>query len=271
MARKRPATFGLLVTLAAAGCAAIPSSPPSLPARPLRAATLDEVLAAYDAYCNKIETVSASGDLEMRDFRTGRAQRLGVRLIAARGGRIYLKASVAVVTALEVVSNGDRFWFQVPSKKTVWTGDARQAPESERDEAPYYSLRPRDVTTAFLPEPLALGAGDSLLMEADPRVFSLTLGRIAPTGKGQVRRRVWLYRETLQPIQLRTYDDHGELESDLHLSSWREGSPRDVSISRPTVGYEARFALSKVETNVQVPDRAFVPRTPEGYKLVEVH
>src|SRR5207247_8568458 len=82
-----------------------------VPARPLRAAALEEVLAAHDGYCKGIDTLSASGDLEVRDFRAGKARRLGVRLVATRGGKLYLKASVAVVTALEVASAGKRSWF----------------------------------------------------------------------------------------------------------------------------------------------------------------
>jgi len=60
------------------------------------------------AHANGIETLSASGDLEVRDLRAGRARKLGVRLVASRGGKLYLKGSVAVVTAMEVVADGQR-------------------------------------------------------------------------------------------------------------------------------------------------------------------
>jgi len=43
-----------------------------------------------------------------------------------------------------------------------------------------------------------------------------------------------------------------------------------VDISRPLDGYEAGFTFDRVETNVAVPERAFQPRTPAGYKVVEV-
>ena len=38
----------------------------------------------------------------------------------------------------------------------------------------------------------------------------------------------------------------------------------------PRKGYEAALRLDKVERNVPAPERAFVPRTPEGYTVVEV-
>lgn len=258
----------LLPGVLAAGCLARARTIPAVPSRPLRAASLDEALAAYDAYANANETVSASGDLEVRDLRAGRARRLSVRLVASRGGKLYLKGSVAVVTALEVVADGQRFWFQVPARKTVWTGRADAAHRADSDDAPYYALRPSDVTSALLPEPLAPGAGDAVLLEADRETFSLAL---APRGaREKVRRRVWLDRDTLHPTRLRRYDERGDLVFEVQLGDWKDGSPERIQIDRPAEGYEAILDFDKVERNVPVPPQAFVPRTPAGYKVEQV-
>lgn len=269
--RRGPAVVVLLLRLCPVGCATAPVASSKEPARPLRTATLDEVLAAYDGYCKGIDTLSASGDLDIRDLRAGKAHRVGVRVVATRGGRLYLKGSVAVITALEVVSNGERFWFQVPSKKTVWTGDAAAAASSEAgtEKAPYYVLRPSDVTSALIPDPLDPGPEDSLVLESDRRAYSVTLAHLAG-GRGIARRRVWLDRETLLPQRIRGYDEHGDITSDVTLGSWKDGTPRLVMVLRPGEGYEASFSLSKVQTNVTVPEKAFAPRTPEGYRIVEV-
>lgn len=257
-----------------AGCARerrIPSAE-ILPPLPYRQAGLDEVLAAYESYARGLTSVSGSGDLGVSDLRKGRSRRIGVRVLAQRGGRLYLKGSVTVVTVLEVVSDGARFWFSVPSKKTVWTGpaqSARTADESADTEAPYRALRPQEVSRALLPEPLAPQPGDSLVFEAEPRSFSLTLVRSAG-GRGVVRRRVSLSRDTLQLVRASHYNADGELESEARFASWSNGSPQRVTIFRPREGYEAAFALDKMETNVSVPDRLFAPRLPEGYSIVEV-
>jgi hypothetical protein len=244
--------------------------PPPAPHKPLRAATLDEVLAAYDAYSESGTTLSASGHLDVRDHRTGKGRTLGVRLVAARGGRLYLKGSVSVITALEVVADGTRFWFQVPSKKTVWTGAARgDTAAAETEDAPYQAVRPSDVTSALLPEPLAPGAGDIVILDGDGEAFTLTLASITG-GRGVARRRVSLDRDTLRPTRLRTYDERGEIDTDVALSAWTEGQPHQVDIRRPVQGYEASFRFDTVDRNVPVPDRAFVPRTPEGYAVVDV-
>ncbi len=266
------ATLLLLGSLGPAACARARVAPPKVKAAALRAATLDEVLAAYDGYCKGIETLSASGDLDLRDARAGKSHKVGVRLVAARGGRLYLKGSVAVVTALEVVADGSRFWFQVPSKKTVWTGaaDAAASPEVGTDQAPYYALRPADVTTALIPEPLAPGKGDALVMEADAQSFSLALSHLVD-GRGVVLRRIILGRDTLRPARVRSYDAHGDVVSEVSLAGWEGSLPRSVQIARPGDGYLASFSFSKIEANVAVPERAFAPRTPGDYKVVELH
>jgi outer membrane lipoprotein-sorting protein len=264
----------MTVILCLGGCATAPSAPPVQPQRPPREATLDEALAAYDAFCEETETLSASGDLDVRDRRAGKSRKLGVRVVAARGGRLYLKGSVAVVTALEVVADGDRFWFQVPSRRTVWTG-AATAPPPEADgagdpegRAPYYALRPGDVTAALLPEPLRPAPGDTVLLEAEREAFVLTLAA-AREGRGTVRRKVWLRRETLVPVRLAAYDERGELESVAELGNTPSGSRR-VAVHRPREGYDAEFLLGQVVVNQPVPAQVFVPRTPEGYRVVEV-
>ncbi len=264
-------TLALLTSLGlgSAACFARPVAIPVVPYRPLRVATLEEVLAAYDGYCKGIESLSASGDLEVRDLRAGKARRVGMRLVAARGGRLYLKASVAVMTALELSADGRRFWFQVPAKKTVWTGSADAHPRAEDEKAPYYVLRPLDVVAALIPDPLTAGEEDLLVLEGDRDTFSLALVRMS-SAHGTVRRRVWLERDTLQLVRARTFDERGDVVSESTFGEWQEGLPRRVLVSRPREGYEAGFSFDKAQKNVAVPDKAFAPRTPEGYTIVEV-
>ncbi len=266
--RVLPIACGLVL----AACATRSIERVAAPRTPARIATMDEVLSAYDAYCRGLETVNATGDLDVKDFTAGKERKLGVRLLAGRGGRLYVKGSVLLVTGLEVVSDGQRFWFQVPSKKTVWTGLADARPTAEgAEKEPYYALRPRDLNAALLPEPLAPRAGESLAFESERERFCVTLS--APTdsaGRMTVRRRACVDRETLEPRSLRLYEENGELAADVTLGDVRDGAAHRVAIARPREGYLASFSFEKVVRNQPVPERAFVPRTPEGYAVVEV-
>jgi len=255
--------------LALAGCASAPKPIDKIPSGPLRAATAAEVLSAYDAYAQAVRTLSASGELELRDRRRGESRRFALRLLAARDGRLYLKASLAVVTALEVVADGQTFWFQVPSRKTVWTGPATARGTFSDTREPYFALRPVDIVAALLPEPLAPAADESLLLEGDREGFSLAVG---PARAGGVvpRRRVWVERDTLLPSRARSYAASGDVELDVRFASWQDGLPRTVEVARPIDGYEARFEFSKLQCDANLPSAAFLPRTPEGYRQVTV-
>jgi len=255
--------------IAASGCASSTGPRDFVPFPPLRSADLSEVLAAYDAYCNGIETFSASGDITIRDSHRGRTGQLRVRVVAARGGRLYLKGSVAIVTGIEVISNGEEFWFQLPSKKKVWTGRTDMPPDVEDEQEPYYALRPVDITGALVPEPMSPGAGQVVLLSGDRDHFQLTLARTT-NGRGVVERRSWLSRDDLQPFRTQSFDENGDILADVVWRGWDDGTPRDVTIVRPRDGYLARFLLDDVDTNVEVPDRAFAPRIPDDFELIEV-
>jgi hypothetical protein len=214
-----------------------------------------------------MDTLSASGDLDVRDLRAGKARKLGVRLVATRGGKLYLKASVAMITAMEVSSDGQQFWFQVPSRKTVWTGRADAAPGAEDDQTPYYALRPADVAAALLPEPIAPGAEETLLLEGDREAFTLT---VAAAPRGPVRRVVALDRDRLRPLRSRQYDARGDIVSEFVYGETTRVPAHRVAVTRPREGYEAIFTFDKADANVPVSARAFGPRTPAGYTVVEV-
>lgn len=273
----RAAVWAVLALGAATGCGGLRAKTiPAVSLRPPRAASLDEVLSAHEQATRAIETLNASGQLELRDLRAGRQRAFSTRVLAGRGGRLYLKASVAIVTALEAVSDGSRFWLSVPSKRKVWTGDATRAAAfpggaGEPDRAPDLELlRPADLASALLPEPLEPRPGEIVLLEGDRETFSLSVGRVGADGRGVVRRRVWVERETLRPTRSRIYDTGGTLELEATFSDWREGMPRRVSVARPSRGYEVRFSFDKAQSGVSLPERAFVPRTPAEYEVIPV-
>jgi len=259
----------LILGLGAWGCASSQNGPPERKLRPLRAATLDEVLAAYDGYCKGLTTLSAAGDLDVADIGAGKTRTVSVRFVADRLGKIYLKGSVAVVTALELVSDGEKFWLSLPSKRTVWTGPSKSAGKEGDRDAPYYALRPDDLTDAFFPAALSTEERGVVLFEGDDQGFSLTEAK-ARDGRGTVERRVFLSRETLEPRLIRTYDPKGDVRVEVSFEGWVQGSPRTVEVLRPLEGYRATFRLTKFEKNVPLPDKAFLPRLPEGYAVKEV-
>jgi hypothetical protein len=263
---RRWRALALVLPIGLVGCATVPNTSPRIALRPLRPASLDEVRAAYDAYCDGVQTLSASGDLDVADLRTGKRQRVSVRLVATRTGKLYLKGTVAFVTGLEIVSDGERFSFALPRKKTAWVGPARATRErTPEDSAPYYALRPRDLIDALFPEQLK--DGSVLLYLGDGASLTLVEGA---SSKGPASRRVSLARDTLELSGLRTYDSRGDIVVEVEFGEWKDGMPRKVEIERPQDGYEASFRFSKIERNAKVPEGAFVQRIPKGYTVKEI-
>ena len=87
----------------------------------------------------------------------------------------------------------------------------------------------------------------------------------APSGRS-----VRLERAGLHPLGERRFDARGDLVASFAYGAWDGGFPRRIVVGRPNEGYEAEFTLEKAEVNAAVPDRAFVPRVPADYSVVEV-
>lgn len=270
---------GSIITLAAvAGLAACGGAtklvvPAGLvPSLPLATATRAEIRAAYDAYARGIQTFSASGDLSVSDLRKAELRRLGVRVVAQRGGRLYLKGSVGLVTALEVTADGDTFWFRLPTKKKLWTGRTGVAePDFGEDDedAPYRALRPGDVTRLLVPEPLDLAPGESLVFEAEPFAFAMT--RVRRAGDVQVAlQRIWLTRDNLELAKIWLYDEEGNVRSEARYGNFAAGLPHRVAIERPIEGYRAVFDLDRVRSNVDIPEAAFTGSIPDNHEVIVV-
>ena len=122
-----------------------------------------------------------------------------------RGGRLYLKGSVAVVTALEVVADGERFWFQVPVEEDGLDGRGRRGRPARPSDRAGALLRaaPRRRDRGPAPEPLAPRDGETVLLDGDREAFTLTLAAPGRGRGGRAPARVRLDRETLRPVRLR--------------------------------------------------------------------
>lgn len=270
----------------ALACSSAPKRFDAIEIPPRRQETATAVAAAYDSFCRSLESMSASGDLTVHDAVTGKSRQVGVRVVAERGGRLYIKASMAMITALEITADGERFWFRLPTKKKVWTGPAEATPadldidaedttpgdpdaDPESDDGPFKALRPADIVRALLPEAFEPEAQQLVGFDADARHFSLVLFD-ATQGRGLALRRVWLDRDTLQIVRSRSFDASGDVVTESRFGDWRDGMPHEVVVWRPREGYRASFLLNRLRTNVPIPDRAFKPRIPEGEKIIEV-
>ncbi len=245
---------GLIAVTLAAGCGS--SDRDSLRKRelpPPREASLDEVLAAYDSFCDGIETFKAAGHMELRNTRTGRTQRLRFDLVASREG-IRLEQRDGD-PGIVLVSGGGRFALQSAADGRTWTGPADE-PLPTLGDVPLEALRASDLESAFVPARLTVKADEALVMEGERSHFALTLTR-RRSGHAVARRQVVLERASLRPQRMSSFDAEGELRSGVSWRGWRDGVPREILVTRPLDGTLARFELDEAEPNAPVPPGSF--------------
>ena len=244
----------IAVSVAAAGCG---SSDRELlrkrELQPPREASLDEVLAAYDLYCDGIDTFKATGEMELRNTRTGRAGRLRFDLVASREGiRLEQRGGGP---GFVLVSRDGEFALQSAADGRHWRGAADEPLPSLRD-FPLEALRPSDLSSAFVPSPLTAQPDEALFMEGERSRFAVTLTR-RRSGHGVARRQVFLERASLRLQRTLSFDEEGNLRSEVSWRSWRDGVPREILVTRPLDGTLARLELDEAEPNAPVPPGSF--------------
>ena len=213
------------------------------------------------ATASGFDTLSAAGDLEVRDLRAGKARTLGVRLVAARAVELYLKASVAMVTALEVIVRRTALLVPGPVAEDGVDRARRREPRREpRDEqAPYYALRARPTSSAaLLPEPLAPGPDEAPPARRRRPGFRALPGSPRPGPARSARRRVLARPRALQPSLDRQLRPAGDLRvGGPLLGLARRLAPAAGACAGPARATRPSFTFDEVEANVPVPERAF--------------
>jgi hypothetical protein len=244
----------IAVSVAAAGCGS--SDRELLRKRELpepREASLEEVLAAYDLYCDGIETFKAAGEMELRNTRTGRAHRFRFDLLASREG-VRLEQRDAD-TGFVLVSDDGAFALQSRADGRTWRGAADE-PLPSLSDIPLEALRPSDLATAFVPAALTAQSDEALFMEGERSRFALTLTR-RRSGHGVAHRQVFLERASLRLQRVLSFDADGNLRSEVSWHRWRDGVPREILVTRPLDGTLARLELDRAAPNAPVAPGSF--------------
>ena len=108
-----------------------------------------------------------------------------------------------------------------------------------------------------------------MLLEADRGDVLADPGRARRRRAARVRRRVLLRpRDAAARCACAATTSGATCSTEVALSGWRDGPPHQVDISPARArATRRRFALRQGrDATSAVPERAFVPRTPEGYR-----
>jgi len=192
--------------------------------------------------------------------------------------RMNIQNPVTKTTLADMVSSSEDFSVWYPRENKLFRG-RNSDPEYELDDGSRFSLRPRHVYEALMPGAKASGMpGHQLGFEEDQdesRKYYV-LSTFGPGADGILRplRREWVDRSNFAPVKVVTFDPSGRPVGIVHYRAYREYGkvmlPLEVRIERPVDGYSLDLAFRDWRLNPELPEDAFLLKTPPDARLVQL-
>jgi len=275
------AAFAILVLFLAGGCAASHTSvrKPSGAPEPAQVATKQDLIARFNHQAESVMSLNASVTMVLTAGSSYRGvikqyHEIGGFLLAARPAsiRVIGQAPIVGTNLFDMVSNGETFHIFIPSEHKFIIGPANLARPSAK---PIENLRPQHLTSVIfwtlIPDHVPV-----LMEEANDdtsRYYVLTVVRPAGGSEDwEIERRIWFDRSNLNIARIETYEQGGQLASDVSLRGWDTlGTvkyPRQISLSRPDSDYQLQIGIKKVTFNETISADRFILAQPPGTELV---
>ena len=185
------------------------------------------------------------------------------------------------VRVFDMASDGKTFTLLVPPKNKAIKGSNSVVRKSENQ---LENLRPGFFFDAMIVRGLdednyySVTADTETIEDAAKKhlylmpEYVLAITRHNPSSRRDTPVRVvTFHRDDLLPYNQDLYDSHGNLESQVTYSSYRQfdGSiyPTKVIIKRPLEGIQILMTVEKVEKNVPLKEEQFQVKIPEGTEI----
>ena len=203
-----------------AGCATHGAPGDPLSGHPIRSASPEELARQVDEDAAAARGMKGKVTLELEEAARRRTCR---GALAARNPWIgdpapglYVQGYRPLIpTLFTLVSDGERFWLHVPSKRVVYTGPVVH-PRLPRSGGQELRLDARALLRALFVEPVE--ESDRLGLEEEPSAYVLSIHR-----EGRLYRRLWVERRRFAVEREVYYDAEGREELAI-----RRERPREV-------------------------------------------
>ena len=283
------AVFAVLISFLTEGCAAShPTAPkPSGAPEPAQLATKQDLIARFNHQAESVTSLNASVTMVLTagSSYTGAIKQyheIGGFLLAERPAsiRVIGQAPIVGTNLFDMASDGETFHIFIPSQHRFITGSANLERSSAK---PIENLRPQHLTSVIFWTPIPDHV-PVLIEEANDdrsRYYVLTVvrrsaGGVASAAGGsedwEIERRIWFDRSNLNIARLETYEQGGQLASDVTLRGWdifgAVKYPRQISLSRPDSDYQLQIGIKKVTFNETISADRFILEQPPGTELV---
>jgi len=188
--------------------------------------------------------------------------------------RIIGLLPVVRTTAFDMVANGSDFRLYLPTKSRLIEG--RNAPPEKLSPNKLENMRPKVFLDAlFIPPP---AANQSTFAEdftdEDNAVYVLHIMDVGPDGQARIERQVWFDRLNLHIRRQMSFDEKGEILSDVRYNGWKTHNgvpfPNVIDINRPQDEYGVVLTVEKIEINKPITEDKFVMQPPPEGTVIQV-
>ena len=178
---------------------------------------------------------------------------------------------VVRTTAFDMVANASEFRLYLPSKNRFIEG--RNEPVTKPSPNKLENMRPDVFLDAlFIQRPgpkQAVSVVD--FTDEDNAVYIMHIMDVGADCKPWVVRDVWFDRLNLHIRRQMSFDNKGEILSDVRYNGWKTRNgvpfPNVIDINRPQDEYGVVMTIQKVDINKPISDDKFVLKQPEGTEL----
>jgi len=279
------AVFTILIPFLTGGCAASHTTArgPSGAPEPAQVAAKQDLIARFRRQAESVTSLNASVTMILTagSSYTGvikQYHEIGGFLLAERPAsiRVIGQAPIVGTNLFDMVSDGETFRIFIPSQHKFITGSANLERSSTK---PIENLRPQHLTSVIFWTPIP-DHTPVLMEEANDetsRYYVVTVVRPASSLASdredwEIERRIWFDRSNLNVTRIETYEQGGQLASDVTLRGWDTFGtvkyPRQISLSRPDSDYQLQIGIKKATFNETIPADRFILAQPPGTELV---
>lgn len=249
---------------------------------PVLDATLPDLLARLRTQSEKIQTLTATADLEPTagSVYTGvikEYQSVKAFILAQPPSmiRVLGEAPVVGTDIFDMASDGHQFQLYIPSKQKFVVGPTTVTRPAKN---PLENLRPQHILEALFIAPMTMGKDKLEFEEEDTqpgRYYVVTeLHQDSEAAVFYPVRRIWFDRTDLEVSRVQIFGPGGTIREDVHYFRYRNFGgveyPSEIDLWRPVEDYRLQITVQKAIFGKPIEPQKFQLHKPKGAVEVQL-
>lgn len=248
---------------------------------PALEATLPDLLARLDNQSEKIQTLTATVDLQptagsvysgvIKEYHDVRGF---ILLKKPAMIRILGQAPVVRTDIFDMVSDGKEFRLYIPSKQKFIVGKTELKRTAKNA---LENMRPQHILDALSIPPID-PSQDKIAFEQDEadgqRYYVISVLKAVGDNEFSPERKIWFDRSDLQVSRVQIFGPGGVYLEDVHYTGYKDFGgviyPSEIRLHRPIEDYRLAITVEKAVFNQNLPPDKFDLKKPQNAQLVEL-